>query len=634
MPLVAANATLTPRASGGAFLPVGGAAARREQPNAAYTASSDLASTQEASKDANTAIANMRAYQGKYGFTNCADGYVGELVRMVHSAVDASVPPTTRRTDASHWRFWTTFCDVILGTSLIRDNHAANNGTDRAGYEHEVLLQNMFLVWRYATMVPRRRRDPAANPESASKSLLAVRRAHKRRGITMAAAPTSALVIKGLLNEYVRLHGPESLMPHRKDPLTNEMMYDIADSVSHTPDGITVGRVVVSWTCRAFLVFWALLCTLRHAGARKADLLPVIASEFCGRDPARSNFQFIIGGQLYADPSPELLRSVKPGDSVRVRPPPSKADPWALTFGNALIYLPYVDDITNAARAIVNMELAAPCRGAARHAEPAFSVEDGVSLDHGLADNVFDKNTTAALGAEVAATVSLHSGRVWLACALLAKRKCDGTIQAMQRWKSVESIKVYAKMQPEEYIAHLLDAIDAKVTAQMRDSIPPSDIDDGMLRLQRRHRSSMNKDQARQGAAAQAAPPCTPTRAAPARASATPTAARCGGQAIDFERDSDGDEDEDNDVDEPEETGDVVQVNDEAPLEISSVSIGMHVGVCFHNAAGIPTYYGGHVTKLMQATARIKFREFEDTYLDYDVSYNRIFSIAPHSRLS
>ena len=168
----------------------------------------------------------------------------------------------------------------------------------------------------------------------------------------------------------------------------------------------------------------------------------------------------------------------------------------------------------------------------------------------------------------------------------------------------------------------------------MRDSIPPCDIDDGMMRLQRRHRSSVEKSKARQSGAAQAAPPCTPTRAAPARASAAPTAARCGGQAIDFERDSDGDEDEDNDVDEPEETGDVVQVNDEAPLEISSVSIGMHVGVCFHNAAGIPTYYGGHVTKLMQATARIKFREFEDTYLDYDVSYNRIFSIAPHSRLS
>ena len=72
------------------------------------------------------------------------------------------------------------------------------------------------------------------------------------------------------------------------DPLTNEMMYDIAGSVSHTPDGMTVGQVVVSWTCRAFLVFWALLCTLRHAGARKADLLPVIASEFCGRFLAAS----------------------------------------------------------------------------------------------------------------------------------------------------------------------------------------------------------------------------------------------------------------------------------------------------------------------------------------------------------
>ena len=77
-----------------------------------------------------------------------------------------------------------------------------------------------------------------------------------------------------------------------------------------------------------------------------------------------------------------------------------------------------------------------------------------------------------------------------------------------------------------------------------------------------------------------------------------------------------------------------MQVENEAPLESNTVSVGMDVGVCFHNAAGQPTYYRGHVTKLMPATARIKFREFEDTYLDYDVSYNRIYSIAPHSRLS
>ena len=33
-------------------------------------------------------------------------------------------------------------------------------------------------------------------------------------------------------------------------------------------------------------------------------------------------------------------------------------------------------------------------------------------------------------------------------------------------------------------------------------------------------------------------------------------------------------------------------------------------------------------------TARVRFREFENTYLNYDVTFDRLFSIATHTRLS
>ena len=36
----------------------------------------------------------------------------------------------------------------------------------------------------------------------------------------------------------------------------------------------------------------------------------------------------------------------------------------------------------------------------------------------------------------------------------------------------------------------------------------------------------------------------------------------------------------------------------------------------------------------MAATARVRFREFENTYLNYDVAFDRLFTIATHARLS
>ena len=541
----------------------------------------------------------------KYGFAHLDSELVRTLVCAVHKAVDDSVPPTVRRTDASHWKFWVIFC-ALVGTDPIRDDHAANSGADHEGHAQEVLLQNMFLVWRYGNMAPRRKSDPAAKPQSATKSLLAVKRAHKRRGINMPASTSTSLVIKGLLNEYVRVHGPESLLPHQKAPLTNPMMYDIAALA----DGTAAGRFVVQWTSRLFLVFWAFLCTLRHAGARKADFLPVTAAEFCGKDLSRAHFQFIINGELVSDPTPNQLRGMKVGDIVRARPPPSKADPWALTFGNAFIYLPFQDDRLNAAKNIVEMELAAPCRGAARRGEPAFNVEDGVSLDHKLAGDIFAAVALVALGAAIANTVSLHGGRVWLACALLARRKGDGVIQAMQRWKSPESIKIYAKMEPHEYVAHLLDALDATVTPQMVDELPPADMDEGMRRLSgRAERSSGAKRAAANSAPAPTAPRRIVTDA--------PAGTRSGSDTNTDADESDGDSDQ----------GDVVTVT--TPMAVKDVTVNTYVGVCFYDKRRTPTYYKGLVTKVMATTARVKFREFDDTFLNYDVKFSRIYTITP-----
>ena len=54
-------------------------------------------------------------------------------------------------------------------------------------------------------------------------------------------------------------------------------------------------------------------------------------------------------------------------------------------------------------------------------------------------------------GAAIAVLHSLHALRVTMACVLLAHSRTDSRIQAVCRWKSPESLRVYAAMTANEY---------------------------------------------------------------------------------------------------------------------------------------------------------------------------------------
>ena len=71
-------------------------------------------------------------------------------------------------------------------------------------------------------MVTRNRAHYTAKPASARSCLGSVRRVHKHMDLIMCPAPSVALVLKGLVDEYVHLHDAEILVPKRREPLTNE----------------------------------------------------------------------------------------------------------------------------------------------------------------------------------------------------------------------------------------------------------------------------------------------------------------------------------------------------------------------------------------------------------------------------
>ena len=88
---------------------------------------------------------------------------------------------------------------------------------------------------------------------------------------------------------------------------------------------------------------------------------------------------------------------LRSGDFATLRPGGTKTDFTATIFDNP-IYLPWEDDILNAANSLADLEVALPVIGHARTSSPLFPIdEEGTSLDHELADKLFEALTVLAL---------------------------------------------------------------------------------------------------------------------------------------------------------------------------------------------------------------------------------------------
>ena len=71
----------------------------------------------------------------------------------------------------------------------------------------------------------------------------------------------------------------------------------------------------------------------------------------------------------------------------------------------------------------------------------------------------------AVVGHERAKFYSMHSWRIYLACALLAAGASSGTIQALLRWRSDEAVKIYARLNDKDYTKWLKSAAVSEVKA-------------------------------------------------------------------------------------------------------------------------------------------------------------------------
>ena len=407
------------------------------------------------------------------------------LIDDVFTTFADSAALRTIGADKAAWRKWKRFL-VRFGHSternmLWRNDINANNGTDPIGFQREVFLLRAFLVDTHRNMRPRRRTSKRAKPRSSLNTVAGIRRIHKRAGIEMVGCSHLGVAIRGLNRQYMDAEGKNSaLLIERKEPLGN---HEAAAMTDPGLQGLRLPPWQVDWSSLTGVSFKAALRLGRQGAFRKACMLSLDVFEV--GDMSRGNLSWYLrhgDGYEHFGELPPGKTTLTDGECACVRPPPSKADQSGETFGNHLCYLPYIsDDPNNAAAALLDLELALPCAGDQRDRVPLFIVDpDFAPLDCNRGDALFAALALHALGAKRAAQVSFHSCRIWAASALLAVlgEGHNDTIQALCRWRTDASIKIYGRMNPANYAAHVRRMAVAATPSLLSSNVPHIDNDD------------------------------------------------------------------------------------------------------------------------------------------------------------
>ena len=270
---------------------------------------------------------------------------------------------------------------------------------------------------------------------------------------------------EGLLKDFILEHGPLALIPKRKEPLTNE---EIASIFCFSgPIGSARSRRHLDWLSPEYSSLLTMFHTLAQTGMRKGEVSLPKNARFDRSRLSMRNVRWSIGGVVYDELTPELYaRLCAEGGYALLRPPPSKADPFSLHWGPCTIYLRFsATEVINAARELAREEIRRRVPLSERESAPLFVKADGGAWRHAELAKTFDDIMVAVRGPARAAQVSMHSWRVYLACALLSKGASFATIQTMLRWRSEDALRIYARINNFAYADWLTSAQGASVSS-------------------------------------------------------------------------------------------------------------------------------------------------------------------------
>ena len=390
----------------------------------------------------------------------------------VDDAIADGVNDNTSKGEASAWkRYYLPYC-ARLRTAAWRGMQAAVHPVREGAF----ICGFAIDVWR--RMQPRRRSDAAPRVDSVRNVIGHIRRRHERRGQQLVSTKMLAHVMKGMVRRRVADHG--LALPVRAEPFTAGENV----SMKSVPRGTLVAG---QQRDMRFWAGWRLVDTYAdQAGPRKSEVVGYEDIAF-----TRADVQFVLNGRVIPDPSPSDLGSMKSGrDRVHVKVNISKADFDGTKFGPSLVALLLnTENPMSFAAAVVDYELAYPLHGAARRTTPLFTTDGATPWTGPLIDTTLTAVMRATLTPAQRVRKTFHSKRVWVATGLSDLKSSDGEIQAMVRWSSAESLRIYARMNLD-YQARRRDllalakveSLNATSTPDIGDRTTHDDVD-GLQRL-------------------------------------------------------------------------------------------------------------------------------------------------------
>jgi len=391
-------------------------------------------------------IRDARCDEDGLGIRGASDELLRGLLTAAVLAVEKRFAPSTRGQDRSYWRMWVAWCDLI-GTPPLRTNSAANEGRVEHLHRREVALAlGAFMTW--VTEAEQR----GYKIESMLNRLRGVARRHWAVTIRFVSLALVVQASQGLVRDHIDAHGADALRRRSKEPFeTSEIVALLrlrpGKVINHGSSFITVGDNI-EW--QGVVVFINLYCT---GGWRKEAIALGPKEVFGGRKLSLGDITYRIGGTLHREPTVRVLLGVTWGDMCYVNPVPCKNDPDNSKFGGSPVPSRFhatqpICLVRELAKYEI-MRMRADPVGASktrRKELPLVLSPAGRSWSKAELSKFFDGLIRMVCSEERAKQLSVHSFRVWLACALLAAGATPEQIMLMVRWSSEAARKLYARL--------------------------------------------------------------------------------------------------------------------------------------------------------------------------------------------
>jgi len=216
--------------------------------------------------------------------------------RAAQHAMRHAAPKNTQGANRTGWHLWESFLLEIGGPNTPSPSLRQ---PDPSGHLRERLLKAMFLLWcrtKCKSTIPGR---VDVKPSTLLGHLYAVKRVHEANGLEFLTRGQSSQVINALTHEYelIHIHGPEALMPQKREGFTPRMVRRLLRSVVGLELRTRKHPTIVARSWLAYNIKGA-ISLAGNAGFRQSEITTMEHAEFTAMQMSRASVASLISFAL------------------------------------------------------------------------------------------------------------------------------------------------------------------------------------------------------------------------------------------------------------------------------------------------------------------------------------------------